>query len=130
MTLTARVAATFLLLALTPTARPQSEPLGRLFFTPEQRAVLDRQRLADQLPGGSASKDGAAYTINGIVKRSSGRQTTWINGTPIDNGVRLTGKGAPLKAGETVHTNTGEREDLLNGGEIVVKRSAQKSAPK
>lgn len=43
---------------------------GRLFFTPEQRAEIDRQRQTAR-PGGS---------LNGEVRRSSGPDTRWING--------------------------------------------------
>lgn len=121
MTLTARAASILLLAAVASPARAQSEPLGRLFFTPEQRTILDRQRRIGIQPGVTAAEEGASYTVNGIVKRSSGSQTTWVNGTPLDGAVRLDSHGTPIRAGETVRADTGEREDVLNGGRIIVE---------
>lgn len=43
---------------------------GRLFFTPEQRAEIDRQRLNGR-PG---------ERLTGEVRRSGGRNARWING--------------------------------------------------
>lgn len=78
-----------LLLALSTTgaasAQAPSEPLGRLFFTPEQRAALDRQRHAPPpslSPAPTANEAPASF--DGMVQRSSGRNTVWINGTPVD----------------------------------------------
>lgn len=132
----------FLLLQL-PIASgwPQSEPLGRLFFTPQQRAMLDRQRQLSLLPNRASQEDNGSFTINGLVQRSSGRHTTWVNGIPnsdaeaaagviarpMEGGrgtVRIDGeaKDPALKVGETYRRNSGERQDLLNGGEIVIRR--------
>lgn len=53
------------------------DELGRLFFTPEQRAQLERQQQ---------QKDAAAsertLTVNGIVQKNGGGRTVWINGAP------------------------------------------------
>ena len=104
------------LVALSATA--QSEPLGRLFFTPEQRAALDRERLLgfNQRPN---TLDGdASYTFNGEVKRSSGKDTRWINGSP-----HVTATRSPhVSPGETYHPATGERESPLGSGKIIVQR--------
>lgn len=56
-----------------------AEPLGRLFFSPEQRATLDRQRRGDASRPGP---EGTAMRLDGIVARSGGRTTVWINGRP------------------------------------------------
>lgn len=106
-----------LLLACSFPALPQSEPLGRLFFTPQQRALLDRQRIQGMT---SNFDQQASYTLNGEVRRSSGKNTRWINGEaqtgPTPRGV----------IGDTYHPATGERESLLGGGKIHVQNPALK----
>jgi hypothetical protein len=99
-------------------AWPQSEPLGRLFFTPPQRAALDRERQLgiNQRPSGLDGE--ASYTFNGEVRRSSGKNTRWINGEPQTAG----GRGPVVAPGDTYHPATGEHESLLGGGTIVIKR--------
>lgn len=119
----------------------QSETLGRLFFTPQQRATLDRQRHLNLLQNRAGQEDPGSVTINGVVQRSGGRHTTWVNGVPSTDGdaipgvqispvegnrgtVRIGGdkKDPTLKVGETYRHNSGERQDLLNGGEIAIRR--------
>ena len=109
--------AALLLLCSLP-AQPQEAPLGRLFFTPQQRATLDRQRLQ----GPTASFDQAAsYTLNGEVRRSSGKNTRWVNGEA------QTVNNAPRGIiGDTYHPATGEQQSLLGGGRIVVQPAASK----
>lgn len=90
--------------------------LGRLFFTPEQRAALDRQR---SLQGGSGEGQDSV-TVNGIIQRNNGRKTVWINGVPLDNPPPSAGPGQDLRAGETINSTSGERRDLLNGGTLSI----------
>lgn len=54
-----------------------ADPIGRLFFTPEQRHALDMRRNS----GSILTEDTQAgeITLNGIVKRSGGKSTVWIN---------------------------------------------------
>lgn len=59
-----------------------AEPLGRLFFTPEQRAQMEYSRLPDSGSGSSSR----ALTVNGIVQQHGGRRTAWINGVPRQAG--------------------------------------------
>jgi len=61
-----------------------AEPLGRLFFTPEQRAQLEYSKPQDSGSGGSGS--GRALTVNGIVQQHGGKRTAWINGVPQQAG--------------------------------------------
>ena len=103
-----------LLLAGSLPAWPQSEPLGRLFFTPQQRSLLDRQRMQGMT---SNFDQQASYTLNGEVRRSSGKNTRWINGEPQPAAARSPG----VPAGDTFHPATGERESVLGDGRIVVK---------
>jgi hypothetical protein len=111
-----QLSALLLLLAALP-AWPQSEPLGRLFTTPQQRNALDRERLLGQSQR-SALDGEASYTFNGEVRRSSGNNTRWINGKPQTEGAR--GPGVP--AGDTYHPATGEHDSLLGGGTVTIRR--------
>ena len=92
----------------------QPGQLGRLFFTPAERAALDRQRLTNKSAGGSGSR--GTQTINGQVRKSSGAITTWINGETYD--------GAPhpgAQVGETIDPESNGRLNGLNGGSIVIR---------
>lgn len=87
-------------------ASVQAEGLGRLFFTPEQRAQLDQHRLQNT---SSSSSDGSSVlTVNGIVQKHGGGRTVWINGVPHAAGksdddhpatvpVTIPGKSDPVK---------------------------------
>lgn len=103
-------------------AHAEPEALGRLFFTPEQRQVLERQRLRN--PNAAAIvEDGTPLTLNGRVTRSSGRNTAWINGTPLDDQDARSLTPVPLRPGETTAgPGQGETTDLLNGGSIQIHR--------
>ena len=108
-----------LLIAAQNLAWAEQEPLGRLFFTPQQRAALDRQRQLNRNFIPNAPDTETAQTLNGEVRRSSGRSTRWINGEADWNG----NSPAPRVAvGDTVHPATGEREGLLGGGRIIVRQ--------
>lgn len=99
----------------------QAEPLGRLFFTPQQRAELDRQRLHN--PGISVDTDQqAAQTINGEIRRSSGRNTRWINGEVQWNETRPAPR---VPVGDTFHPATGEHESLLGSGKITIRPASR-----
>lgn len=55
-----------------------AEELGRLFFTPEQRAQLEYGRQqSDDAPDSARS-----LSVDGIVQRHGGERTVWINGVP------------------------------------------------
>ncbi|HSD60485.1 MAG TPA: hypothetical protein VLC55_06480 [Burkholderiales bacterium] len=68
-----------LCLALAAGAVAAAEPLGRLFLTPEQRATLESLRLA---PATAATTATDRIKVNGIIQRSGGPATVWINGVP------------------------------------------------
>jgi len=55
-----------------------AEELGRLFFTPEQRAQLEYSRQH----GDDSDASGRTLTVNGIVQKNGGKRTVWINGVP------------------------------------------------
>jgi hypothetical protein len=102
---------TTLLILCTQPCWAQNQALGRLFFTPEQRSTLDRYRQQ----GNNHFDQEASYTLNGEVRRSSGKNTRWINGEaqtgPTPRGV----------IGDTYHPATGARDSLLGDGQIIVK---------
>lgn len=114
--------------------------LGRLFLTPEWRATLERQRLLNLQQ--SRSLEGEQIRLDGVVVRSSGKSTVWINGQPQTESSRDTGVTAALsrrspgqatlatgmaaavdlKVGATLDQATGEKHDGLANGEIRVHR--------
>jgi hypothetical protein len=128
------------LLPMAAGAQQGNDPLGRLFFSPEQRVQLERQRrlgLPD-IPQANA----ASVRLDGMVRRSDGRTAAWVNGIPQYDGAAPSGiavrqgkgpgqatvSGADqppvgLDVGQSVNRATGEKRDPLNGGRIVIKRS-------
>ena len=135
---TALLAAASLLLA-TPAAA--EDPLGRLFFSPERRQAMDRQRQLNQ-PEKSDAEDSPTLTINGVVTRSSGKRTVWVNGVAQHDRETLDGvevipeRHAPGRVrvrpddapetraavGDSINRGTGETTPLLGGGQIRVPR--------
>lgn len=107
-----------LLLATQDLVWAQQEPLGRLFLTPQQRAALDRQRLLNPGFSPNMTDSEVSQTINGEVRRSSGRTTRWINGEAKWND---TAPAPKVPIGDTFHPGTGERESLLGSGRIIVR---------
>ena len=115
-----------------------AQELGRLFFTPEQRAALDARRKA-RVPDRAAPLVAAPVTrVDGFVKRSAGPSTVWINGESLTenapeapridargSGVSLSvgesGQRLRLKPGETLDRGNGEVRDVLGDGEIRVR---------
>ena len=125
------------------------EPLGRLFFTPERRQQLDSQREHKALPE-QEIQSAPALTIDGVVTRSSGRRTVWVNGVAysekdVPGDFRITPRrgdaaqilvqpdrssaasasdASSVRVGETVNRDTGETERLLGDGSILRHRRA------
>jgi hypothetical protein len=136
----------FLLAALVLCPAPVgAQELGRLFFTPEQRANLDARRKA-RVPDKPAAVSISPNTrIDGYVERSGGPATVWVNGEPVpeqapeapridtpatgEGRVSIsTGEGGGrirLKPGQTIDRASGEVRDVLGDGEISVRRKPQ-----
>jgi hypothetical protein len=127
-----------LVTALPSAAQTAEDALGRLFFTPERRAVLDRQRQSNIQE--ARSLQGETMRLDGVVQRSSGKHTVWINGTPqtetdaAKSGIgvivnpRDPGKaellpgedsGTRMKVGEAINRSTGDRDTRLGSGSVV-----------
>jgi hypothetical protein len=56
--------------------------LRTLFHTPEERARLDRLRRGEPVEAQTAPRTAHVPAITGFVKRSDGRNTVWLDGTP------------------------------------------------
>jgi len=141
-----RLLALVLLSALAAPAHAQA--LGRLFFTPEQRAALDARRKArvPDKPAAAAAVASPVTRIDGYVKRSQGPSTVWMNGESLSESspeapriqapsadgaqgsVAITvgegGRRVRLKPGEALDRGTGEVKDVIGDGEIAVRRPA------
>ncbi len=73
-----------------------AEPLGRLFYTPAQRAQLDGERNRPNpvvVPEAPAEpvRVPPALTYSGVVQRSDGKATVWINNQIAPQGEALSG---------------------------------------
>lgn len=116
----------------------QSAELERLFFSPAQRAQLDTMR-AQRDRRGAQTTDGEqpgpqgpdAVTYDGVVRRTDGKSTVWLNGKPVNDrtrnndvnvvGVRGDGavtiavpqadRAASLRVGQTLDVNSGTIEE-------------------
>ena len=138
-------------IAILASAPASAEELGRLFFTPEQRAALDARRKA-RIPDKPAAVvvESPVTRLDGLVSRGSGRSTVWVNGEPVPEGTQPEGirvkprraatgrviveigesdNQVDLKIGQSFDRGTGEVRDSLNGGEVTVNpRPAQRPA--
>ena len=76
-----RLAVLALLLALPAVTQPGG--LGRLFFTPEQRAQLEYSYERNATAAGDRT---AVLMLNGIVQQHGGARTVWINGEAKNSG--------------------------------------------
>jgi hypothetical protein len=140
----ARLACALCLAALSLPAAAQE--FGRLFFTPERRQALDRQREAnfsERREIAAAHPDlNPTLTIDGVVTRGSGRRTIWINGVARDgdelpvaprraNPGRIVvrtpdGLEAEAAVGDTVDRDTGETAGLLGDGRIRIEAAPRR----
>ena len=137
-------------IALAGATSAQAQELGRLFFTPEQRAALDARRKArvPDKPAAAPVAESPLTRINGAVQRGGGKSTVWVNGEMIPEdtqpgGARVAPRGAKpgsvtlpagegaqrqeLRVGESLDRGSGEVRDILGEGEIKV--SPRRAAP-
>ena len=81
--------------------------LGTLFHTPEERARLDRLRRGEpDNPAGPAVTH-RPRELTGFVKRSDGRGTAFIDGTPVP----VAPGNSPLLQPESVRGYAGRKND-------------------
>ena len=112
------------------------DKLGRLFMTPQRRAMLEQQRQNNLEI--QQTEQGATMSLDGVIVRSSGKKTVWINGraqsdnsnginarvspgTPGQAGIETSGSTTRLRVGEKVNRATHEISDGLDGGRLEVK---------
>lgn len=67
--------------------------LDKLFFSPDERRMLDLARERAARPQGA---DTTSAVVDGMVRRSDGQNTIWINGRPFQANQRLADKAAAL----------------------------------
>ena len=98
--------------------------IGTLFYSPAERAELVAAR--------SGIAQSAVYTLNGITRRGAGKSVAWINGRAVtapdpvipslviaSDHVLIEGK--PIKVGETLNINSGQRGLRLPENAVQVK---------
>ncbi|ATQ77507.1 hypothetical protein CR152_25650 [Massilia violaceinigra] len=108
------------LLFVTLTAQAQTAPMGRLFTTPAERHQLDIQRglvAAPPVPVVEAAPVPQPMTVNGFVRRSSGKSTVWVN-NEVQEGARNRFSG-PAQAPRVTLTLPSGRKVVLKPGQSV-----------
>ena len=119
------------IMALLASSLQAAEPLGRLFFTPAQRNSLDAgKQLEKQKNTAPTLRGPRSVTVNGIVTRSDGESTVWVNGgttgvkrqnaaaitakahSASTARVQVTGTTARLRVGQTLDRTTGKVTEL------------------
>ncbi|HEX9673853.1 MAG TPA: hypothetical protein VGA12_10495 [Burkholderiales bacterium] len=124
-------------LAATAVSVPASaqERLGRLFFTPAQRASLDvarsqraRAAVATEKSEVEATPVPQTITYSGVLRRSDGKTTVWINNQPVHDresagAAAIVGRVRPdgsvtlqvPQSGRSVSLKPGQSVELLSG---------------
>lgn len=121
--------------------------LGRLFYTPEQRAAMDqgrssllargtrpsakpavRNKTADGAEGLPA---GSTYTLQGILRRSDGEATVWINNEAVSErmGERGIARGSLADESAEVRLRENGRQVRLRVGQSVNSSSRRVAEP-
>ena len=126
-------------------ASNSAEPLGRLFFTPAQRNTLDAGKQLAK-PRQAAPNGPRAATLNGVVTRSDGESTVWVNGhsvtrsgspnasashsDPATARVELQGAGSrvKLKVGQRFDRSTGKVAESYESAPVETMQSASDTA--
>lgn len=112
------------------------DSLGRLFYTPEQRARMDVARQHERnikIDEEESTPPPVNIHLNGVITRSDGRSTVWINnkvqsGDQATQGIVVGGKGGrsgevgvaipgvrgnvPLKVGQSIDVSSGQVEEV------------------
>jgi hypothetical protein len=121
--------------AFTSMPAPAQERLGRLFFTPAQRASLDvarsqraRTALATEKTEQEAAPVPQTITYSGVLRRSDGKTTVWINNQPVQDresagAAAIVGRVRPdgsvtlqvPQSGRSVVLKPGQSVELLSG---------------
>jgi hypothetical protein len=136
-------------LAAAATPAPAQERLGRLFFTPAQRASLDvarsqraRTTLATEKTEADAAPVPQSITYSGVLRRSDGKTTVWLNNQPVHDRISagaaaIVGRVRPdgsvtlqvPQSGRSVTLKPGQSVELL-GGTVEEGYARRVEAPK
>ena len=126
---------------LVPAAAGAQQTLGRLFFTPEQRETLDGRKKVPANPSAPISIS-PTTRLDGVVIRSHGKSTIWMDGNALPDGVRPEGlrvrrgddptrvrvgvgdegRLTTVRVGQQVDRVSGEIKDPIDPGGIKVER--------
>ena len=121
-----------------------AEPLGRLFFTPQQRATLDNSRGQKiKIEVETVETEPPALeiiSVNGVIKRSDGQSTVWINNHALNekrapSGIKIISRSADdasvtlqlpqssrnvdLKVGQNLDTASGQIQESYQGAPLL-----------
>lgn len=127
---------------LVPVVAGAQQPLGRLFFTPEQRETLDARRRAGVQERAAPVTISPTTRLDGVVVRSQGKSTVWLDGNALPDGVRPEGvrvrrtndptrvrigvgeqgRYTSVRVGQQVDRTSGEIKDPIDPGGIKVER--------
>ena len=66
-----------------PAAASAAPDIGTLFHTPEERARLDQLRRGESPDAAPAPGEARTPAVTGYVRRSDGRNTVWVDGSPL-----------------------------------------------
>jgi len=92
-----------------PGAYAQTATLGRLFFTPQERARIASARVAEGTADATrAGADPQSFVVSGVARNSRGGLVAWIDGQAVPDGGGY--------AGYTVH---------VAGGGVTLRRAGQ-----
>lgn len=126
------LAALTLFAGITTLTNANAAELGRLFYTPQQRAQLEAHQATGQ------SVDGIQRNfiiVNGMIQKQGGKRTVWINGKqqPADNGNESTPASVPVTVpgkARPVQLKVGQRLLLDTPVESTTNENkSEKSAP-
>jgi hypothetical protein len=120
------------LLGLAAPADVAAQDLGRLFFTPDQRAALDARRKArvPDKPAATPQVESPVTRVNGVVQRAGGKSTVWVNSEAIPESPQADAQGAPRPAGEgrvNLPLGDGGRSIQMRVGESLNRGSGEVS---
>jgi hypothetical protein len=107
---------TALLIGLNTATWAGETGIGRLFHTPAERATLEKQREAARRSDPDSPR---RLTLSGEVRPYAGRTTRWLNGQMSASSAEVA-NALPTRVGDSLDPVTGQREELLRGGSLLV----------
>lgn len=130
-------------------AQAAEDPLGRLFSSPRERALMDqgRQKFSKNSPVSKAPVEEQAeqaadqFTLDGYVRQSGGKITAWINQTPqhgqenpqgitlLKTGSQQSAVSMQLPSGKRLHLKAGQTFEVTRGKVTEVYQEAALPLP-